>query len=90
MPDACAIVDRWISLGKQYDAAMAEASIQRCDCMVRYKDGGQLPAFRRGKQFTDPEGDAIVTPDSFEDMHWSKIAELLRQRNEIYIGHIFR
>ena len=52
------LTERYVTLGRAYDQMMATASIERCNCMVRYADGMQMPAIRlgRSKRFLDPEG----------------------------------
>lgn len=77
------------SLGQAYSDMMSRASIERCNCMVRYKGGSQMPARRDGKLFFTPEGDQIAPPSSFEDMHHSEIARMMKANNEVYLGHIF-
>ena len=81
--------DRLINLGLDWDKEMSYASIDRCNCMVRYGGGDQLPAIRRGKEFFDPQNMRIVAPHSFEDMDRHAIRRLMAARNEVYIGHIF-
>lgn len=81
--------ERLLALGQRYSDMMGEASIQRCNCMVRYGGGDQMPAIRRGKAFLSPEGDLLGTPSSHEDMHFNEIKRLMAGRNEAYIGHIF-
>ncbi len=89
LEDRSLLEERWLRLGRLYDNMMAIASIERCNCMVRYGGDNQMPAIRHGKVFADPEGREIVPPDSFEMMHHTRIAELLKERNEVYIGHMF-
>jgi hypothetical protein len=81
---------RLLGLGRDYDKMMGRASIERCNCMVRYGDGPQIPAVKRGKVFSNPEGDEITNPTSYEMMHHTAIARILNCRNEIYIGHMFK
>ena len=81
--------DRLINLGLDWDKEMAYASIDRCNCMVRYRGGSQLPAIRRGKEFFTAEGNQIDRPTSFEDMVPRAIKKLMVERGEIYIGHMF-
>ncbi len=82
--------ERLIGLGREYDKMLAQASIERCNCMVRYGDGSQMPAVKLGKkmEFTNSEGRPITKPDSYEMMHHNQIARLMRERNEVYIGHM--
>lgn len=84
------IQDRLIAIGRHFDGEMARASIQRCNCMVRYNGGPQMPARRAGKHFYSPEGDEIIKPDSFEMMSHNEIAKLLKEANALYIGHMFK
>lgn len=79
-----------MALGRDYDKLMAKASIERCNCMIRYGGGPQIPALRRGKVFTTSEGDQIMKPDSYEMMHHTAIATILKNQNKIYIGHMFK
>lgn len=81
--------ERYLGLGKAFDAEMARASIERCNCMIRYNGGPQLPAIRRKKVFRSPEGHVLCEPTTFEDMHRTAIARLMAERNEVYIGHQF-
>jgi hypothetical protein len=71
------------------DKEMADAAIDKCNCMVRYAGGAQLPAVRKGKEFFTPEGYKITPPDSFEVMTPHAIKALMVERGEIYIGHMF-
>lgn len=82
-------IDYFLALGKKYDLMIREAQIDKCNCMVRYNGGAQLPAVRRGKQFFSPEGDEITCPDSFENMDRHAIRSLMAERGEVYIGHMF-
>jgi hypothetical protein len=85
------MTERLIALGRQVDKDMAAASIDKCNCMVRYAHmETQLPAIRKGKEFFTPEGDAIKAPESFEDMKPRAIVELMRSRGDEYIGHRFK
>lgn len=68
---------------------MRENRIQRCNCMVRYNGGPPLPAIRSKKTFTDPEGNPIVAPTSYEDMPWQQIKKILAESGNVYVGHIF-
>lgn len=80
---------RLMALGQQYSDWMADASIERCNCMVRYNGGDQMPARRKGKAFWDAEGNEIVKPTSFEDMAPKEIARLMKEGGWVYIGHMF-
>ena len=80
---------RLLSLGAAYSDMMAEASIEKCNCMVRYQDGQQMPAIKQGRAFFDPEGNAIVPPTSHEMMDHNSIKRLLASNNTQYIGHMF-
>lgn len=82
--------DRFHGLGREYDKMMRQASVERCNCMVRYNGGPQLPARKDGKAFFSPEDDELAKPDSFEMMKPREIARLMKANNEIYIGHMFR
>ena len=39
--------ERLIALGKDQDELMSIAAIAKCNCMVRYHGGPQMPAIRR-------------------------------------------
>ena len=82
---------RLIALGNQCDRDHMLWSLSRCNCMVRYGSGDSLPAIKLGKKnvFTTPEGDEIVKPDSWEVMTPRAISEIMKNRGEIYIGHLF-
>lgn len=77
-----------IALGRAYESEMGKASIEKCNCMIRYTDGPQMPAIKRGKAFFTPEGDEIVRPGSYELMHFNQIRRLMKANNEIYVGHV--
>jgi hypothetical protein len=82
--------DRLIALGRSVDKDMAKASIDKCNCMIRYAHmDTQLPAIRKGKEFFTPEGYAIIPPNSFEDMDYRAIHNLMKSRGDEYIGHMF-
>lgn len=83
--------ERYMALGRAYSKEMGKASIGNCNCMVRYNGGPQMPAIRlgRSRNFTSPEGDPLAPPTSFEDMKPAQIEALMRENNEVYIGHIF-
>lgn len=85
-----AFEQRHLEMGREWDRLMAIGSLERCNCMVRYSNGPQTPAIRKGKHFTTPEGESIVPPDSFEDMRYQDIIRAMKCRNEIYIGHVFK
>lgn len=83
-------IDRLIALGRSVDKDMAKASIDKCNCMIRYAHmDTQLPAIRRGKKFFTPEGYEVIAPNSFEDMDYSAIHKLMKSRGDEYIGHMF-
>ena len=81
--------ERHLAIGREFDKLMALGSLERCNCMVRYNGGPQMPAIRHGKHFTDPEGREIARPTSFEDMKGPAIIAAMTARGEVYIGHMF-
>ena len=86
-PDS--FLERTIEVGYYFQKLMGQASIQRCNCMVRFGNAdAQMPAIRKGKQFFTPEGDEMSAPSSFEDMHHTAIKKLMDERGEVYIGHL--
>lgn len=78
---------RLIELGLAYEKMMGRASIERCNCMIRYNGGPQMPAIRWHKAFFNPEGVPIVTPDSYEMMNHNAISAIMKANGETYIGH---
>ena len=88
------ITEHFMSVGKYFSALMGWGSIEKCNCMVRYGTSEtQSPARREGKgrnaKFFTPEGDEIAAPTSYEDMSPNLIVKLMKERGEIYIGHMF-
>jgi hypothetical protein len=80
---------RTIAVGHRFQTLMGQASIERCNCMVRFGNGdSQRPAIRKGKLFYTPEGDEISPPSSFEDMQSDAIRKIMDARGEVYIGHL--
>lgn len=80
--------DRLAELGRSYEKEMGRAAIEKCNCMIRYNGGPQLPAIKRGKVFFSPQEDEITKPDSYEMMHFNDIVRLMNSNNEVYIGHM--
>ena len=90
MPDFDLYTERLIQLGKACAKDMANAEIDKCNCMIRYgSSSSQLPSIRKGKKFFTPQGDEVSKPDSFEDMPPAAIKKIMDERGEVYIGHMF-
>ena len=94
--------ERLIALGMDQDRLMSVAAIARCNCMVRYHGGPQMPAIRRdvgerpGKgnwkavyKFFNPSGEEIEAPTSHEMIAGAEIQKLMDDRGDVYIGHMF-
>ena len=95
---------RLINLGMVVDREMSNAFISKCNCMVRYNGGPQIPAIRRDTRdryllgrgnwapiykFFTPEEEEIAPPTSFELMTSAEIKKLMDEQNEVYVGHMF-
>jgi hypothetical protein len=88
------IVDYIIETGWRFAKLIGAGSIQRCNCMIRQGlHDEQSPAIRRGKgrnaKFFTPEGDEILPVVSHEDMSSDVIMKRMKERGEVYIGHLF-
>ncbi len=81
--------DYYRTLGREVAMLQGRAAIQKCNCMVRYNDGCQLPAIHWKGEFFDPAGRPIVKPTSYEKMRWYDIAAVMKECGEVFIGHIF-
>lgn len=86
------ITEHFMRVGKTFSALQGWGAVERCNCMVRYGTGEPICAIRKGKghnaKFFTPEGEEIETPTSFEDMKPSQIIAIMKERGEVYIGHI--
>jgi hypothetical protein len=86
--------EHFMSVGKHFSALMGWGSIEKCNCLVRYGSSDeQTPAIRRGEgknaKFFTPEGCEIAKPTSWENMPGTMIARRMKERGEVYIGHMF-
>ena len=84
------LTQHFLDVGAKFSGLMGWGSIQKCNCMIRYgAEESQTPAVRKGKHFFTPEGYEIAPPTSYEDMPSTTIIKMMKDRGEVYIGHIF-